>query len=370
MKLFKGLRLPEKKIEKTEQEVVAKSPEINISEISNEESEQCTIPAKLGKKHRKTILLTFTVITIVLVIAMVGLVITKNVAKKQNPTSMADSVLSPASIPTVPATSASAITSPPSSMEGINTHTELYSSTGADQNLITLGPKVDSYSKSTPYPGKRGFEFELDSKTPLLAPLDMTLVGFQNNSTEYGIGADGQKYTPMNDLMLSFESASPDWPGMVVVLYHLYTSPLIIGHYQNPNCGNVEIGTKNAQAQGHIYFSYNDNVTTAKGNAEACRALIGYKVKRGELIGYAGNVGEHSFASFCFKVPDKSINLTVKKGNRNLHWVQPASFFYWKSYSPDAFFPRGVLAYPFESDGYQLPAEQRDANFKYTSIKR
>ncbi|MDO8444067.1 MAG: hypothetical protein Q7S80_01005, partial [bacterium] len=205
--------------------------------------------------------------------------------------------------------------------------------------------------------------------TPLLAPMDMTLTGFQNNSTEYGIGADGQKYTPMNDLMLSFESDSPDWPGVAIVLYHLYTSPLILGHYQNPDCGDVEIDTKNAQAEGHLYFSYNDNVTAAKGNAEACQALIGHTVKRGELIGYAGNVGEHSFASFCFKVPDKSVNPTVKTGNRNLHWVQPASFFYWKSYSPGATFPSGVLAYPFESDGYQLPVEQRDANFKYTSIK-
>lgn len=308
-------------------------------------------------------------LVLVVVTIFAGFVITKMVAKKQNPTSTPDSVFSPTSIPTIPTTSASAITSPPPSMQGINTHTELYGGTGADQNLITLGPKIDNYSRSTPYSGKLGFEFELASKTPLLAPLDMTLIGFQNNSTAYGIGADGQKYTPMNGLMLSFESDSPDWPGVVIVLYHLYTSPLIPGHYQNPECGDVEIGTKNVQAEEHLYFSYNDNVTIATGNAEACQALIGYKVKRGELIGYAGNVGEHSFASFCFKVPDKSINPTVKNGNRNLHWVQPASFFYWKSYSPNVDFPSGVLAYPFEIDGYQLPAEQRNVNFKYTSKK-
>jgi hypothetical protein len=70
-------------------------------------------------------------------------------------------------------------------------------------------------------------------------------------------------------------------------------------------------------------------------------------------------------APFCFKVSDTSINPTVIKGNRYLHWVQPSSFFYWKSYRPDAIFPRGVLAYPFETDGYQLPAEQHDVNFKY-----
>ncbi|MDO8506951.1 MAG: hypothetical protein Q7S53_00070 [bacterium] len=318
---------------------------------------------------RKYWWLGLILIVVVIVIVLAWLAIAKKTGENRSLRQKDNVVDSPASIPTIPATSASAITSPPSNMEGINTHTERYSNTGADQNLITLGPKVDNYSTSTPYSGKRGFEFELDSKTPLLAPMDMTLTGFQNNSTAYGIGADGQKHTPMNDLMLSFESNSPDWPGVVIVLYHLYTSPLVPRHYQNSNCGDVEVGTKNPQAEGHLYFPYNDNVTDAMGNAEACQALIGYKVKRGELIGYAGNVGEHSFASFCFKVPDKSINPTVKKGNRNLHWVQPASFFYWKSYSPDANFPSGVLAYPFEADGYQLPAEQRDANFKYTSEK-
>lgn len=331
--------------------------------VNNQEIQEINDPT-LDKPFLKKYWWIGLILLVVMIFA--GFVITKMVAKKQNPTSVSDSVSSPAIIPTIPKTSASAITSPPPSMEGINTHTELYSGTGADQDLITLGPKVDNYSVSMPYPSKRGFEFELASKTPLLAPMDMTLTGFQNNSIESGVGADGQKYTPFNDLMLSFESDSSDWPGVVIVLYHLYTSPLIIGHYQNPECGDVEIGTKNPQAEGHLYFSYNDNVTAATGNAEACQALIGHKVKRGELVGYAGNVGKHSFASFCFKVPDKSISPIVRKGNRNLHWVQPASFFYWKSYSPNATFLPGVLAYPFEIDGYQLPAEQRDANFKYT----
>lgn len=302
-------------------------------------------------------------IVIVIVIALAGFGKMKKAGKKP----MLNTTDSPESIPTIPATSASAITSPPSSMEGINNHTELYSSTGADQNLITLGPKVDSYSKKTPYLGKRGFEFELESKAPLLAPLDMTLIGFQNNSVKEGTGADGKTYSPFNDVALYFESASPDWPGMVMVAYHLYSSPLLPGHYQNPNCGDVEIGSKNVPAEGHLFFPYDDYIVPSKGNAEVCQALIGRKVKRGELIGYAGNVGNHSFASFCFKVPDKSISPIVKKGNRNLHWVQPASFFYWKSYSPDATFPSGVLAYPFEADGYLLPAEQHNVNFKYNS---
>src|SRR3990167_9694132 len=181
------------------------------------------------------------VLIVVIVIALSGIGILGKAGKNPTP----NTTYLPASVPTIPSTSASAITSPPSSTEGINTHTERYGSTGADQNLITLGPKIDTYSRSTPYPGKRGFEFELNSKAPLLAPIDMTLVGFYNNSTASGIGADGQKYTPMNDLVLTFESASPDWPGMIILLYHLYTSPLILGHYQNLECGDVEWGTKN-----------------------------------------------------------------------------------------------------------------------------
>lgn len=310
--------------------------------------------------------LALTVIVIIIILA--GLGIMKKAGKKQNlkPVSTKDSVYSPESIPIIPATSASAITSPPSSMEGINTHTELYSNIGADQNLITLGPKVDNYSKKTPYLGKRGFEFELASRTPLLAPIDMTLVGFQNNSVKEGTGADGKTYSPFNDVVLYFESASPEWPGMVIVAYHLYSSPLLPGHYQNLDCGDVEKDSKNNQAEGHLYFPDSDYVVSKRDGAEACQALIGRTVKRGELIGYAGNVGSHSFASFCFKVPDKSINPTVKKGNRNLHWVQPASFFYWKSYDPNVNIPSGVLTYPFEIDGFQLPSEQRDTNFKYT----
>ncbi|MDO8467400.1 MAG: hypothetical protein Q7S56_00415 [Nanoarchaeota archaeon] len=263
----------------------------------------------------------------------------------------------------VPNTSASTITSPPPSMEGINTHTDVYNG-DADPNIITLGPKLGSNPYSKPYATKCGMEFELAQGTPLLAPIDMVLVGFQNNNAEYGIGADGKKYTPFNDVVLLFESASPDWPGMIIKTYHLYSSPLLLGHYQNPDCSESEKLYDSSQAQGHLFFAFDDYITE-QGKASACKALIGHLVKRGELIGYAGSVGEHTFASFCFKVSNTSKNPTVKKGNPYLHWVQPSSFFYWKCYSPDANFPSGVLAYPFECEGYQLPAEQHDVNFKY-----
>jgi len=283
--------------------------------------------------------------------------------QKTTPATIVAPIPTLTSVQGVPVTSASAITSPPPSMVGINTHTEVYG-TDADPNIITLGPKLGSHPNYKTYPGKRGMEFELKHGTPLLAPIDMVLIGFSDASANYRI-QEGQKNTPYNDLMLWFESASPDWPGMIVFVYHLYSSPLVIGHNQNPDGSEVEEWGSTVQAQGHLFFEFDDSVTLAKGTAAVCEALIGYKVKRGELIGFAGSVGTHSMAPFCFKVSDTSINPTVVTGNRYLHWVQPSSFFYWKSYSPDAIFPSGVLAYPFECDGYQLPAEQRDVSFKY-----
>ena len=266
----------------------------------------------------------------------------------------------------MPDTSASAITSPPINMEGINTHTEMYG-TGADPNIITLGPKIGGHPDWEPYSNKTSMEFEIDHGVPVLAPIDMVLVGFKNGSAEYRVRLDGQKDTPYNDLLLYFESASPDWPGMIIGSYHLLSSPLLPGHNQNPNCREVEEWGSRMQVQGRMFFYDEDKVINPTGDALSCDALIGYIVKRGELIGFAGNVGIHSMAAFRFKVSHTSENSTVQKGNRYLHWVQPGSFFYWKCYSPDTKFPSGVLAYPFECGGYQLPIEQHDVTFKYLS---
>jgi len=261
----------------------------------------------------------------------------------------------------VPATSACAITSPPPSMEGINTHTELYG-TGADPDIITLGPKVGANPDWPTYANKLGMEFELKNWTPVLAPLDMILIGVNNRGAVYRI-QNGVKQSPFNDLGLFFESNSPDWPKMIVFIYHLFSSPLVLKDSQN----EVEEWGTVLRAQGHLFYPDSDYM--APEDAISCDAMIGRSVKRGELIAFAGSVGTHAMAPFCFKVSHTSVNPTVKKGNPYLHWVQPSSFFYWKSYSPDADFPSGVLAYPFECDGYQLPAEQHDVNYKYTSKK-
>ena len=154
-------------------------------------------------------------------------------------------------------------------------------------------------------------------------------------------------------------------PGkMIVFIYHLFSSPLVLKDSQNEF---EEWGSKVIRAQGHLFDPTSDNMVAEY--AISCDAMIGRSIRRGELVGFAGIVGTHSFADFCFKVSHTSENPTVQKGNRYLHWVQPSAFFYWKCYSPNANFPSGVLAYPFECEGYQLPPEQHDVNFKYTSTK-
>ncbi len=265
----------------------------------------------------------------------------------------------------VPATSASAITQPPPSMDGINTHTEVYG-TGADPNIITLGPKTGGCEGCPPYEHKTSMEFELPRGTPILAPIDMVLVGFANRNAEKRTRDDGEVQSPYDDLELSFVSSSPDWPGMVICVYHIQSSPLLKGHGSG-ECDRVEEWAHTFQADGHQYYDTREFIFKENGNADSCEALMGRLVKRGEVIGYAGNVGDHSMAPFRFKVSHTEKNPTVQIGNPYLHWVQPGSFFYWKCYHLDADFPPGVLAYPFPCDGYELPDEQYDVDFKYES---
>lgn len=257
--------------------------------------------------------------------------------------------------------SACAITSPPADMEGINTQTDMYG-TGADPGIITLGPTTGGRPGWEPYAGKISMEFELAHGTPILAPIDMTFIGFNNRNAQQRDGV-----SPYNDLLLCFESASDEWPGLIISMYHLYTSPLLPGHYVDPGCGEIEEWGKSVQAQGRVFYEYNEEVYRQSASSCKCLPLLGKTVKRGELIGYAGSVGGHSMLSFCSKVQHNELNPQVRSGNRYLHWVQPGSFFYWKCYGPEVSFPAGVLAYPFECSDFQLPAEQRQVTFKYTA---
>lgn len=265
----------------------------------------------------------------------------------------------------IPDTTVSAITFPPLNTEGLNSQEHLYG-TGADPGVITLGPRQGGQPGWPPYEGKNSMEFEVPRGTPILAPISMELVGFNNRNAEFRIGPAGERFEPFDDLELCFQSVDSDWPGMVVCTYHLVSSPLLPGQDVDPDCGRVDEwpGTSE-QAQGHLWFDSEDYVVRENSRSRACQALIGKRVERGQLIGFAGNVGEHSMAPFRFKVPDKSVNKLVTKGDRHLHWVQPGSFFFWRCFAPDSDFTGGVLAYPFECDGYNLPAAQRSLDFKY-----
>jgi len=265
----------------------------------------------------------------------------------------------------VPDTSASAITSSPPSIEGINSHPEMYG-TGADPNVITLGPKEGGCQGCPPYQSKTSMEFEVEHGSPVLAPVDIVLIGFSNRNAEYRVRSDREIQSPYDDLELVFESASPDWPGMIVCVYHLQSSPLLIGQGQDQDCDRVEKWTGSTQPQGRLLSAIDEFVFRRLGDNDACEALMGRLVRRGEVIGYAGSVGDHSMAAFRFKVSHTEENPTVRFGNPYLHWVQPGSFFFWKCYSPDADFPVGVLAYPFLCEDYDLPSEQYDVNFKYS----
>lgn len=266
----------------------------------------------------------------------------------------------------VPETSASAITHPPSDMQNINNQTDLYG-TGADPEMITLGPKEGGRRGWPPYKGKTSMEFELSHAQPVLAPIGMSLIGFDNRSAKFGITSNGSRQSPFNDLEICFQSESQEWPSMVICVYHLLSSPLLFGHNIDTSCGEIDEWVGTYQAKGHLFFEYDDYIVDT-ANANPCRGLIGYKLKRGQIIGFAGSVGEHSMAPFRIKVHDVSVNPLVQKGDKNLHWVQPGSFFYWKCIGPEISFPKGVLAYPFECGGYQLSVEQRNSDYKYEEL--
>ncbi len=264
---------------------------------------------------------------------------------------------------TVPDSSASAITFQPENMTAINTQISFYG-TGADSNIITLGPKTSNGPSWDPYPNKTSMEFELERGTPILAPLDMKMILFDNRNAEYRDLQDGQRLEPFDDLELCFESTSPEWPKMILCVYHLLSSPLLKAHNISPQCSSVESWHDTDQGLGHGFYEFDDYQIT-KGNYSDCDPLMQKELRRGDLIGFAGSVGNHSMAPFRFKVKHTSINPTVTNGDAYLHWVQPGSFFYWKCFATDAIFPPGVLAYPFECEGYELEESYKNIEFKY-----
>ena len=257
---------------------------------------------------------------------------------------------------------ASAVTGPPADMTNVNSlhnvlrikHSKIRFGTHADPSVITLGPTDAGIPVFQPYKGKNSMNIVMPLNTAVLAPLDMKFVGFDNRSAHR---REGQ--TPYDDLELCFESISPDWPDMIICVYHLRTSPLLPGHLVNEECGLVEewTGSKGSNSAGRIMFLENETFfgedTPAGRDPEPCKAKIGIMVKRGEIIGYSGQVGNNPHIGFRFKVRSKDQNPITTRGDPYLHWVQPSVFFYWQCFEPDSVFQAGVLAYPFDCEPIQ-----------------
>lgn len=263
-----------------------------------------------------------------------------------------------------PKISVSAITGAPKDMTGINDQHSFFSG-GMDPAFVTLGPKTGSRPDLGSYAGKTGVNFEIALGKPILAPIDACFIGFNNRNSDFRNGMDGTLQVPFDDLGLCFESTDTAWPGLIYCFYHLQNSPLLLGINKSPTCSNAKEWPGPMRAGGWQYFADNDAQAPASAVSTSCQALLGREVKRGDVIAYSGTVGGHSQAPIMMKVPDKTINPTVKSGNKNLHWVQGDVFFYWKCYGKNVQFEQGVLAYPWECDGYTVPIAEQSVNFKY-----
>ncbi len=258
----------------------------------------------------------------------------------------------------VPTGTASAVTDPPADMSGINSHHDLLRNpnssirfgTQANPATVTLGP-TDGGDPSWPaYEGKRSLNFKMPKETPILAPLDARFVGFKNRSAEYWQDIDsGEKLSPFDDLELCFESASDDWPGLVMCVYHLYTSPLLQTHLDDAACEIQERWDGGGAEAGRIYY-LNNSTEKYQDDLDSCQSLLGSIIKRGGVIGYSGQVGDNPHAAFMFKVRSDDRNPLTEAGDPYLHWIQPSAFFYWQCFERNAAFQPGVLAYPFDCE--------------------
>ena len=268
----------------------------------------------------------------------------------------------------VPAGTASAVTGPPADMAGINSMHDLLRTqngsisfgTQANPAMVTLGP-TDGGEPSWPaYETKHSLNIKMPKETPILAPLDLRFVGFKNRSAEYRQDTPEDSYrAPFDDLALCFESVSDDWPGLVMCVYHLYTTQLLQAHLDNDACGIQERWDGGGAESGRIYYEYN-STEGSRRDPESCQPLLGSIIERGGVIGYSGQVGDNPHSGFKFKVRSLDQNPLTTAGDPYLHWVQPSVFFYWQCFEPDAVFQPGVLAYPFDCEPTTAtPSEQQ-----------
>jgi len=254
---------------------------------------------------------------------------------------------------------ASGITGTPADMTGINSmhgllraeDSSIRFGTQADRATVTLGPTDGGVPEYPPYDGKNSLNFKMPKMTPVLAPLDVRFVGFKNRSANYR-QRPGFRVSPFDDLELCFESVSDDWPGLVLCVYHLYTTPLLQAHLDNEACGIQESWDGGGAEKGRIYYLKNATEVSRRA-PESCEPLLGSVIERGGVIGYSGQVGTNPHSGFRFKVRSEDQNPLTATGDPYLHWVQPSVFFYWQCFELDAIFQPGVLAYPFDCESIQ-----------------
>ena len=281
-------------------------------------------------------------------------------ASSTSPTSTPASLASNASPTPTPSPPtpepASAITHPPNDTANVNEMHEILRSeegeirfgTQADPGTVTLGPTDGGFPDYPAYDGKNSLNFKMPLMTPTTAPIDMQFVGFKNRSAIYRQDTpESSRMEPFDDLELCFESTSADWPGMIVCVYHLKTSPLLQAHLKNDDCGIQEKWDGGGAEKGRIYYLENSS-DGSHNNPESCNPLLGTNLNRGDVLGCSGQVEENAHSGFRFKVRSHEKNPLTNQGDPYLHWVQPTAFFYWQCFDPDTEFEPGVLAYPFD----------------------
>jgi hypothetical protein len=272
---------------------------------------------------------------------------------------------------------ASALEGPPASMVGINSEHARFEQdspnpgtvrfgTHADPSVVTLGPSDGGLPGYPAYSGKLSMNIKMPHGTPVLAPFDLKLIGFNNRSAQVrGSSADGSRQEPFDDLELCFESLSDEWPGTIMCVYHLSTTPLLGGHPDDSRCGIADRWEDQVGVASGRQFYLESEQEIDESLASACQARIGAGLGRGRVLGYSGTVGDNPHVAFNFKVPASAPNPLTESGDAALHWVQPARFFYWRCHKDDVRFQPGVIAYPVACGGYEVAEHQRDLSFKY-----
>ena len=246
---------------------------------------------------------------------MVAVAVSCTVSSDQGAVDKAVSATLPADQP------ASAITHPPADMSNVNGMHDILRSeeayirfgTQADPSTVTLGPTDGGILDYPPYEGKNSLNFKMPLMTPIIAPINMEFVGFKNRSASFRQdNPDSPRQEPFDDLELCFESVSADWPGMIMCVYHLHTSPLLRSHLSNDDCGIQEKWTGTGAEKGRIYYLENSS-DRSQNNPESCDPLLGTTLKRGDLLGYSGQVGNNPHSGFRFKVKsDKKTHLPTR----------------------------------------------------------